>query len=539
VPGTAKTRTLAKLGGLLVAVGLAAAACAPAGKPPSIELTRSGQLVEQVVDSTQDAGRFPSVAVDAKGNASVAYLVLFHILKKNEIPAPIVAGTIQPPAVVVASQTKSLWDRTSVTPQPSAGQDERGVAPELAGSQGQFKRGVNPALALDGQGKHHVAWSTPDGLFYSEDTAGSYTAPQKVVSGVTVGASIAVGSDGSPWIAFYQGPDLTPTVAQRQGTEWAAAPVGAGGPANKTALTTAIQVDSGGNPVVAFADGAGTAVATKSGTAWNVEAIPGPGGVGVSMALGASGSVTVAYYTDMGSIRLADSTGPGAWKVREIASTQTANRQPGPSLKWTTGVGLDGKGTHYVAWADTAINQIVLATDAGGKALSPQPVPNSHSGANPTLALSPSGQVALAWYDTANQNLQAATSPAGGLVIARSPQSITVPSGAPATSECEQPATTIKLVAKDIAFDKPCIAVAAGKPFTIDFDNQDAGTPHNVDIYTDSSAKTHLGGAKDATDTIAGPATTTYDISSLDPGNYYFQCDIHPTQMNGTLIVAK
>ena len=34
-----------------------------------------------------------------------------------------------------------------------------------------------------------------------------------------------------------------------------------------------------------------------------------------------------------------------------------------------------------------------------------------------------------------------------------------------------------------------------------------------------------------------GPATTTYSVPALKSGTYYFQCDVHPTTMNGTFVV--
>jgi len=98
----------------------------------------------------------------------------------------------------------------------------------------------------------------------------------------------------------------------------------------------------------------------------------------------------------------------------------------------------------------------------------------------------------------------------------------------------------LKITAKGVAFDTNCLAAPAGKAVTIDFSNQDAGTPHNVDIYTTSptSGGTHLAGAKDVSDTITGVASATYDISPLKKGQYYFQCDIHPQQMFGSFIVS-
>ena len=61
------------------------------------------------------------------------------------------------------------------------------------------------------------------------------------------------------------------------------------------------------------------------------------------------------------------------------------------------------------------------------------------------------------------------------------------------------------------------------------FENDDDAVPHNVAIYADDSAAQSLF----VGDLVEGPATVTYDVPALDPGVYYFRCDVHP-QMNGT-----
>ncbi len=94
--------------------------------------------------------------------------------------------------------------------------------------------------------------------------------------------------------------------------------------------------------------------------------------------------------------------------------------------------------------------------------------------------------------------------------------------------------TTVDLVAENIAFDTSTITVPAGAEVTVNFDNKDDGIPHNLAVYTDSSADEEIF----VGDTVTGPATTTYTFTAPDdPGTYYFQCDVYPRQMNGDFIV--
>jgi cytochrome c oxidase subunit 2 len=103
--------------------------------------------------------------------------------------------------------------------------------------------------------------------------------------------------------------------------------------------------------------------------------------------------------------------------------------------------------------------------------------------------------------------------------------------------QCSPTGTTLQIAAKNIHFDKTCLAAPANQTFTIDFDNQDPGVPHNVEIYTDKSATKRLGGATGVGDTVTGPAKTTYKVGALKPGTYYFQCDVHASAMQGTFVV--
>ncbi len=87
-------------------------------------------------------------------------------------------------------------------------------------------------------------------------------------------------------------------------------------------------------------------------------------------------------------------------------------------------------------------------------------------------------------------------------------------------------------------FPKPRVAGSIPAGGTVSFDNQDAGITHEFHILTaspttDPNARTLFLGK-----ILTGPASETYHVGAASPpGTYYFQCDVHPTLMNGAFIV--
>lgn len=81
-------------------------------------------------------------------------------------------------------------------------------------------------------------------------------------------------------------------------------------------------------------------------------------------------------------------------------------------------------------------------------------------------------------------------------------------------------------------FDKTELVAPAGKQFTICFSNRDEGIPHNFAAYVEQGGEV-LG----ATEIETGPTFQTLTLGPLDPGEYWYQCDVHPTTMTGTLRV--
>lgn len=91
----------------------------------------------------------------------------------------------------------------------------------------------------------------------------------------------------------------------------------------------------------------------------------------------------------------------------------------------------------------------------------------------------------------------------------------------------------IVVTAQNIVFTTQSIEAPANAPFTIQFENQDAGIPHNVVIH----------GGTSITDPplfdgeiFSGADSRLYPIPALPAGTYLFSCKVHPN-MTGTLTV--
>ena len=88
-----------------------------------------------------------------------------------------------------------------------------------------------------------------------------------------------------------------------------------------------------------------------------------------------------------------------------------------------------------------------------------------------------------------------------------------------------------EITADNLEFDATTIEAAAGEEFTITFVNDDSA-PHNV-ASTPRRAATRSSRASDHRGRQTRPPSTS---PALEPGTYYFQCDVHP-DMNGTIVV--
>ena len=463
----------------------------------------------QVVEFEQDSGPGLSMTTDAGGFPHLAYLELVEPLPPGaDPPAPDPLAPVLP-AVGHAHWVEEIWTHSEVT------QSDENKPRDLTAED-------ETAMAVDPEGGHHIVWTEGDRVMYSNDPTGE-AKPDVVATVDAAGLSIWADEDGTPWIAYYEvlsdpeGPSSLVRVASLEGN-WL--------------LETAAEADSSepygtgiapgaDGPIVAYGSASGVQVTSRQGSIWRSEPVDPDGALGVSMDVDGEGNPHLAYLTDDGQVRHAHSIGGGPWEISDVGA--------GVALAGTS-IALDDEGTHHIAWQRD--HDLAYANNAGGE-FAEVPLPETTAGGQrPRVAAG--GDVYLAWYSPVGTRLNMATYTEDEPLLAV-PSPSAAPGGNGAGGACEPEGTELAVVAQGLQFDTDCLAAPAGEAFTIDFDNQDQGIPHNVAIYT---APPPEGETLFQGETFPGPATQTYQVDAIEEeGELYFHCDVHPT-MSGTFVVA-
>jgi plastocyanin len=266
---------------------------------------------------------------------------------------------------------------------------------------------------------------------------------------------------------------------------------------------------------------------TQNGTTWTPATVAqGVTGYGLSFAA-AGDSALAAFYTGAGAVDSA-AFAQGAWSIAKVADVTDPNESVNGSDASSTAAAIGGD-TRYVAYDDQGIH----LSSGTASTFSPVDLGNTvSSGTDPSLAATDKGAVALGWYDTlAGNQMLGFVGNVTGIVVARPSPSLTV-SEAPASGGCGQDKKVLlDQTAVGISFTESCLVAAPGK-FTVNFDNKAAGIQHNFAVLTAAGGKP-IGATKIET----GPNQETLALD-LKAGTYYFQCDVHPTSMFGTLAVV-
>ena len=79
-------------------------------------------------------------------------------------------------------------------------------------------------------------------------------------------------------------------------------------------------------------------------------------------------------------------------------------------------------------------------------------------------------------------------------------------------------------------YDEDEVNVPAGVPVTVEFRNEQGGVQHNV----------HLTEPEDiVSDLVIGPASTTFEVTFDEPGEYTYNCDVHPAMEAAFVVVDQ
>ncbi|HVF32209.1 MAG TPA: cupredoxin domain-containing protein [Acidimicrobiales bacterium] len=89
------------------------------------------------------------------------------------------------------------------------------------------------------------------------------------------------------------------------------------------------------------------------------------------------------------------------------------------------------------------------------------------------------------------------------------------------------------IAADDLAFDRDQLDLPAASDVVLVLENHEA-VPHNVSIYEEEGGEALFTG-----EILNTEGEITYEFTSPAAGTYYFQCDVHPAQMQGRVVVTE
>jgi plastocyanin len=525
-----------KLLALAAVLAIGAAACA---EPPNPEpdFGSGVRFVPLVADPLNNAGLDPSLVLTEEGLPIVGYFAFPEEVPEGGLvqTRPVTAPSI--PGVLAATvNDEGVWTRGALALQEEIPNVDVAFNPGFERTVGDLTAanvtGLRVVLAGD---TLHAVWGARNGLFYGTGSADPSSSTPFAIERVSrtppVGLSLAV-DGGTPWIGYYtSASEAASVIAAMKGPNgWETQGI-AQAPGCET-CRTAVMAGDAGVAVAYAAAGGGVEIATNDGeSGWTSFDVASSGGEGLAGAATADG-FALSFYAD-GAATIATGT-PGDFESRPAGQVAEGTTEaPGA----TTSIAVDEDGTLWVAWVDAEAGVAFASGDREVEAIDTGD--DTAGGAMPSVAVTPDGSAAyLSWYDTENEDLLVgAYGELEGLAIAEpSPEPPPPEPEGPGTTECtEVQDGTIEIVASSLQFNTRCIRALAGEPFTIHFTNEDPDQ-HNVSVYPT---------ADDLQNPIVqeapfnGPADASYEVPALEVGQNYFQCDVHPTTMNGIVDVVE
>jgi plastocyanin len=94
---------------------------------------------------------------------------------------------------------------------------------------------------------------------------------------------------------------------------------------------------------------------------------------------------------------------------------------------------------------------------------------------------------------------------------------------------------TLTVQSQDNNYSETSLEVTAGNEATIVLDNRGAN-PHTLTVYEDAQYTEQVDGAT----TEAVPPARSGEFSyTFEAGEYFFRCEVHPSQMQGTITAME
>jgi len=191
---------------------------------------------------------------------------------------------------------------------------------------------------------------------------------------------------------------------------------------------------------------------------------------------------------------------------------------------WLLAVGLIALVSTLLGWLVDARHEYVKTVEADGTGhLENIPLPRTPSTLLTALTVLLIGAVILqaGLFPSGEAN-------GGGPGASASPGASGEPGEPPASDAPAGPQADVVLTARGVLFLEPTFSAPADTPFTLALINDDAGTPHNVELKDGGGVSVYQG------EIFNGVETRVYDVPALPAGEYAFLCTVHPTTMIGT-----
>ncbi len=532
-----------------VVLAVTATACS-AAELAQVDFGQGRRFVTAVADATDDVGLGSAVAVAEDGTVFVSYLAFPEELPEGQIaPVRPIGSPFLPAVALTAITPDGIFSRGAVQQFYDPNVYPRGIEPpfrpdKVEGFDLTTDNANGTDVALAENGTVDVVWAGADGIYHAATKVGGSSTVEQVYdygsaltfAGPVGRPSVTLDGAGAPWVAFgVNGTSAVDIMVARPGADgWESQVVATAERCNgcPPPLPTGIAT-AGETPVVVFADPAGSVRSVRlSGEEWLESSVDTVAAAGLSVT--SDGDTAYAsYYTADGGVALASFSG-SSWTVTDVAEAAFPQTLIGLAAP-TTGVAA-ADGQVVVTWEDAT--GVHLAT-GDGSTFTTEETPGTAGGTRPSIAAGVDGTVVLAWVDPVRTNLMVGIlgEPTGLVVANPSPVPTVSLEPPPPPADCGEEKDAVLAIVGTSAnvFDPTCLVAPANEEFVVAFNNQ--GGTHNFQVLPEAGAS--LDQVITSTPDSTGPAATETEPTTLDAGDYYFQCVYHPASMFGTLAVVK